>query len=92
MKTYAINLTTITKSTDIYERVSVNKFPIIVRCKTENELKEYLSSEQTNNYIKENIRTQKLFNEASWYIRSVYQDGSVYELVWDVKDLNKVSY
>lgn len=92
MKTYAINLTTCTKTTDIYDKVAVNKFPIIVRCKTESELKDILSSEDTNGFVKHMLRTQKLYNDAEWCIRSVYSDGSVYELNWKVSDINIVSY
>lgn len=92
MKTYAINLTTVTKSTDIYERVSVNKFPIIVRCKTENELKDYLSTEDTKEYVKKLIRTQKLFDESEWFIRSIYPDGMVYEQTIPIKDLLSIEF
>lgn len=75
MKTYAINLTTCTKTTDLYDKVAVNKFPIIVRCKTEDELKRFLSSTETENYIRSMLRTKRLFDEAQWCIRSVYQIG-----------------
>jgi hypothetical protein len=92
MKTYAINLVTSTKSTDIYDKVAVNKFPIIVRCKTESELKDILNTEQSNEFVKNMIRTQKLFDESQWRIRSIYPDGKVHELIWEVKDINNVTY
>ena len=92
MKTYAINLITGTKNTDLYDKVSVNKFPIIVRCKTEVELKEFLSSAESNEFVKKSLRTEKLFMDAEWCIRSVYQDGSVRELIWNVKDINTPLY
>ena len=92
MKTYAINLVTSTKTTDIYDKVAVNKFPIIVRCKTESELKDMLNSEQSNNFVKNMLRTQNLFNEAQWCIRSIYPNGSVQELNWNVSEINNVVY
>ena len=92
MKTYAINLVTSTKNTDLYDKVAVNKFPIIVRCKSEAELKDMLNSEQSNGFVKQMLRTQKLFDESLWCIRSIYPDGSVQELNWKVADLNNVSY
>ena len=45
MKTYAVNLVVDTKNTDIYDKVALNKFPIIIKCKTESELKDILSQE-----------------------------------------------
>lgn len=92
MKTYAINLTTSTKTTDLYDKVAVNKFPIIVRCKTEDELKQFLSNEETNQYVKHMLRTKKLFDESQWCIRSVYSDGSVRELCWNVSEINNITY
>lgn len=92
MKTYAINLVTSTKSTDIYDKVAVNKFPIIVRCKTESELKDILNTEQSNEFVRSMLRTQKLFDEALWCIRSIYSDGSVQELNWKVGEINNISY
>ena len=38
MNVYAVNLTVDTKTTDIYDKVAVNKFPVIVLCKDEQEL------------------------------------------------------
>ena len=60
MKTYAINLVTDTKHTDIYDKVALNKFPIIVRCKTESELKDMLISAGTVGFVKNMIRTHFL--------------------------------
>lgn len=88
MKTYAINLVTDTKTTDIYDKVALNKFPIIVRCKTESELKDILSSEETNEFVRRNIRTKTIFDASVWMIRSIYPDGEVRELSWGVPELN----
>ena len=87
MKTYAINLIVDTKNTETYDKVAINKFPIIVMCKTEAELKDILTSESTVGFIKTHIKTKKLFDSAQWCIRSVYSDQSVRELVWGVSEL-----
>lgn len=90
MKTYAINLVVDTKNTDIYDKVALNKYPIIIRCKTEVELKNLLSSEDTTNYVKNLIRNKRAYDSAVWMIRSIYKDGSVYELSWDVPGMNHI--
>ena len=41
---FAVNLTVDTKTTDLYDKVAVNKFPVIVRCNNEDELWEKRSS------------------------------------------------
>ena len=90
MKTYAINLVVDTKNTDIYDKVALNKYPIIIRCKTEVELKNLLSSEDTTNYVKNLIRNKRAYDSAVWMIRSIYKDCSVYELSWDVPGMNHI--
>ena len=92
MKTYAINLATSTKNTDLYEKVAVNKFPIIVICKTEDELKQFLSSKESNDYVKRMLRTKKLYEESQWCIRNVYPDNSIRELIWNVSEINNIEY
>ena len=62
MNIYAVNLTVDTKTTDLYDKVAVNKYPVIVICKDENELKEKLSSDTTKGWIKTNIRTKHMEN------------------------------
>ena len=91
MKYYAINLTVDTKSTDLYDQVAVNKYPIIVICKDETELWEKLSSQNTANWIRENIRTQRLFNTAYFHIREVDKDN-VKNICWKVDSLIKMVY
>lgn len=88
MKIYTINLAVDTKDTDMYDKVSLNEFPIIVFCNTENELKEYLSSDDTIHYIKNIIKSQKVLETSQWRIRSIY-NNEVHEIVWDVLELIK---
>lgn len=92
MKTYAINLVVDTKNTDIYDKVALNKFPIIVRCRTEAELKNILASESTKEFIEEHIKSKKVFDSAMWNIRSIYSDGNVRELVWGIDELISIDF
>ena len=87
MKTYAVNLVVDTKNTDIYDKVALNKFPIIVKCKTEAELKEILSQELAQKFIQDHIKSQRVFDTAEWFIRCIY-DENVREIVWKVTDTN----
>lgn len=89
MKTYAINLVVDTKNTDIYDKVALNKYPIIIQCKTEAELKEMLSGVDVNDYINNQIKSQRVLDTAEWMIRSIYPNNEVRELIWKVSDMVK---
>ena len=69
MNNYIINLVVDTKNTDIYDKVALNKYPIIVSCKDEDELRKILSSDNSKNYIKKHIKSQKVYDTAEWFIR-----------------------
>ena len=61
MKTYVINLCAHTKNTDRYDKVAVNKYPIVIRCKDVDELKNILSNDDTAKFIKENLHQKHLY-------------------------------
>lgn len=91
MKTYAVNLTVDTKTTDIYDQVAVNKYPIIVLCKDEEELWNKLSHPNTINWIKQNVRTKRLFDTAFFHIREI--DGNdIKDICWKVDSLVTIDY
>jgi hypothetical protein len=87
MKTYVVNLVVDTKNTDIYDKVALNKFPIIIKCKAEAELKDILSQELAQKFIQDHIKSQRVFDSAEWFVRCVYEDD-VREIVWKVSELN----
>ena len=87
MKTYAVNLVVDTKNTDIYDKVALNKFPIIIKCKTEAELKEILSQELAQKFIQDHIKSQRVFDSAEWFVRCIYEEN-VREIVWKITDTN----
>lgn len=91
MKTYAINLTVDTKTTDLYDQVAVNKYPIIVLCEDEQELWNQLATEATEIWIKQNVRTQRLFDSAYFHIREI-SGTEVREICWKADSLVKVTY
>lgn len=88
MKTYVVNLVVDTKNTDIYDKVALNKFPIIIKCKTEAELKEILTQEMAQTFIQDHIKSQRVFDSAEWFVRCIYEND-VREIVWKVSELNK---
>jgi hypothetical protein len=91
MKTYAVNLTVDTKTTDIYDQVAVNKYPIIVLCKDEEELWDKLSHTNTINWVKQNVRTKRLFDTAFFHIREI--DGNdIKDICWKVDSLITIAY
>lgn len=95
LKIYAINLTVDTKTTDLYDKVAINKFPIIVICKDEQELWDKLSSDDTILWIKQNVRNQRLFDSAYFYIRELskgIKETQYRELCWKVDSLVKITY
>ena len=91
MKTYTINLCTDTKNTDRYDKVAVNKFPIIMKCSDVDELKKYLGNEETANYVKSMLKQKHLYETAVFYITEI--DGnSINELTLRVVDLMQINY
>ena len=91
MKTYAINLTVDTKTTDLYDQVAVNKYPVIVICEDEKELWDILSSQATANWVRENIRIQRIFDTAYFHIREI-DSINTKDICWKVDSLIKMTY
>ena len=91
MKIYAVNLTVDTKTTDLYDQVAINKYPIIVVCKDKEELWEKLASQEASNWIRQNVRTQRLFDSAYYYIREIL-DENIIDICWKVDSLIKMVY
>ena len=91
MKIYAVNLTVDTKTTDLYDKVAINKFPIIVICNNEEELWNKLSTEDTSNWVKQNVKTKRLFDTAYYHIREIF-NGNVKDICWKVDSLINIEY
>lgn len=91
MKVYAVNLTVDTKTTDLYDQVAINKYPIIVICKDEQELWDKLSTQETSNWIRQNVRTKRLFDTAYYHIREIC-NNEVKDICWKVDSLVTIVY
>jgi hypothetical protein len=91
MNTYAVNLTVDTKTTDLYDQVAVNKYPVIVICKDRDELWQWLKSQDTVNWVRANIRTQHLYDSAYFYIREIIEN-EIYDIQWKVNSLIDMTY
>lgn len=92
MKTYVLNLVVDAKNTDIYDKVALNKYPIVAFCKSESELKEKLSNDETKEYVKSLIKSKRVYDTAEWLIRDIYPNNTIQELVWDVSELIHIDY
>lgn len=68
MNIYSLNIVVPTKTTDIYDKVAINKYPLIITCK-DSELNNMLQSNEIKNFLKDNIKSSRLLNLAEWYIR-----------------------
>jgi hypothetical protein len=91
MKTYAVNLTVDTKTTDLYDQVAVNKYPVIVLCENSDELWDWLKSQETANWVRTNIRQKHLYESAYFYIREISEDN-VKDLQWKVTSIINMIY
>lgn len=92
MNIYAINICTDTKNTDRYDKVAVNKYPIIA-IGTHEELIKYLKSDEMHKFIQDLFRTKHLYEAAVFRVRSV--DTRDYEVNSDemlVKDFVHIDY
>ena len=91
MKIYAVNLCTDTKNTDRYDKVSVNKFPMIIKCNDIEELKQILSNHNTTEFIKNNIKQKHLYDTAVFYVRELDRNN-INEFCINVIDVNNIDY
>lgn len=90
MNIYAINVCTDTKTNDRYHKVAVNEYPIIIIGNDE-DLRKYLSSEDTNKYIKGLFRTKQLYDVSVYRIRKIV-GNNVEEIEWKIPDINNIVY
>lgn len=88
---YVINLCTDTKNTDRYDKVAVNKFPMIVRCENIDELKKYLINEEMSHFIKNHLKLKHLYDSSVFYIRSI-DKNVIEEFCWNVPDIISIEY
>lgn len=91
---YIININVNTKSTDIYDKVAINKFPIIINARDNQHLFEILNKPNICDYIKTHI-SEQLYENAAYYIRFIDSDGKLNEesnMILRLKDYTRVQY
>lgn len=91
MKIYVINLTVNTKTTDLYDQVAINKYPVIVFCNDEKELWEKLSSKENIIWVRQNVKTRRLFDTAYYHIREIF-NGEVKDICWKLDSIISIDY
>ena len=94
MNIYVINVCVDTKTTDIYDKVAVNKHPILISCFNEDRLKDILNQSNMREYIKQTISKQ-LYGNAQYYIVRIDEDGGFTpddKMVWDLKNITKIEW
>lgn len=82
---FAINITAPTKTTDLYGRVAVHCFPMIIECGSVEDLRKKLSEQEK--YISNLFRTKELYEQAVYYIRTMEDPPS--EWIWPVPEVTK---
>lgn len=92
MKTYIINIVTVTKTKELYEHVAVNNFPIVVQCESISRLQDILRSEMFSTRIKEELKTKHLYEQGMYYIRELLSDGTTKDIIYNVPEYTTVIY
>lgn len=88
---YVINIISPTKEGE-YQEVALNKFPIIWYTDQE-EIKDLCDEENFINAVKNNIKTKKIYDNASIYYRKFTDDIDLLEEDnFNVKDKIKLEY
>lgn len=67
---YSINICVATAGHDRYDKVAINKFPIVI-LGDEVALRELLGSETVKDYIIEHIRAQSVYESAVFHISQI---------------------
>lgn len=94
MNTYTINVCVDTKTTDLYDKVAVNKFPLLITCQDDERLKYILNDHDIKLYVK-NLISERLYNTAKYHIIRIREGDTYFEddkIIWDVKDITQIEY
>lgn len=86
LESYSINICVATAGHDRYDKVAINKHPMIVLGR-ESDLRNQLRSETVRGYIKNNIRSKEIYDSAEFYIMHLKRDNTVDKLVIPVSEL-----
>lgn len=90
---YVINIAVDTKTTDIYDKVAINKFPIIIQATNQDNLISILGRDEIKDFVRNNI-SKVLYENAAYYIRFVdsVEINPDNNLILRLKDYTEVVY
>jgi hypothetical protein len=89
---YTLNLVVNAKNVDIYDKVALNKYPYIIICMNQEELKRKLNSEPVITHIKSIIKSKKVYDSAKWMVRGLDDFDNISEFVLDVSDITPITF
>lgn len=89
MNIYAVNICVDTKTTDVYDKVAINKHPIII-IGDETKLMELLNKDELKDFIKSQI-SKYLYSTAIYCIRKI-QKNDITNLEYKVSDITPIEY
>jgi hypothetical protein len=81
---FAVNICVATAGHDRYDKVAINKYPIVI---TSGELTEVLASNSIKTLISTVIKTRDVYNSAEFYVMAIDNDKLVYKKEIPVRDL-----
>lgn len=86
MRTYVINIATLAKKEDAYDRVVTNLYPIIIKTFDKEHLRQNLM--KLKDKIKSTLKSKYLYDNSLFYIRDL--EGE--EFKWKISDIVKIEY
>lgn len=76
--TYALNIVTKPKSGDLYEEVAVNAAPLIIRCDSEERLREIVkTNEKLHQHIIDSLKTTALIENGHLCARAIEEPEKI---------------
>ena len=89
LESYSINICVATAGHDRYDKVAINKHPMVVLGR-ESDLKNQLRSDTIKAYIKANIRSKEIYDTAEFYIMHLKRDNTADKFVIPVSELVQI--
>lgn len=90
LESYSVNICVPTAGHDRYDKVAINKYPMIILGR-ESDLKNQLGSDQIMRYIKENIKTKEIYESAVFYVMHPKRDNTVDRFTIPVPELVSIN-
>lgn len=89
LESFSVNICVATAGHDRYDKVAINKYPMIVLGR-ESDIRTQLSSPQLVDYIKQNIHTKDIYKSAVFHIMHLKRDNTCTKLEIPVPELVKI--